>query len=450
MKNVWENPKIRAFMTWLKEEGFTNIRLFFYHRKFLRLRVQQQSLKQNEYGSSEMYIVEAAWNGEYCCVYMSFPKKEEGILRILKKSAGMFGNREIPKPVLVSRDLRGQRWRPMDTDAVSDYLKCAEQKALACEKIHFVEVCEYQQYEETIVLLDETMNYLADDDGNRTFTVRVVAKDGDCTATAVKYGIVGWEQADFCKEMCMAAMCAAKHAGLGLHAQKIASGSYPIVLENCVMAELTEHYITMFFGENIMHHASALAGKKGQRIGCADLRIEEDPFSWEGTVRRRIDDEGVPVTKTVLVSNGVFKNVLYDKKSAAEAKEESTGNGFKPGVTEDIGTGVTNVFLSSEKETFSRREMIASAEGGIYVTKIEGMFAGADTESGDFSLMASGNRIEQGSVGTAVNQFTISGNICELWKGIEMIGDDPVYRMSSGTCTVSPSVKVGRMVVSGE
>ena len=119
-------------------------------------------------------------------------------------------------------------------------------------------------------------------------------------------------------------------------------------------------------------------------------------------------------------------------------------------MTEDIGTGVTNVFLSSEKETFSRREMIASAEGGIYVTKIEGMFAGADTESGDFSLMASGNRIEQGSVGTAVNQFTISGNICELWKGIEMIGDDPVYRMSSGTCTVSPSVKVGRMVVSGE
>ncbi len=450
MKDVWENPEIRAFILWLKEQGFTNVRLFIYYRKSLRIGVQQQILKQNEYGSSKVYLVEATWNGEYCCAYMGFPEKENGILKALKESAGIFRNRELPKTVLECRDFRGRRWRQMDPDAVRESLKYAERKALSCEKAHFVEVCEFHQYEETIVMVDETMNYLADDDGNRTFTVRVVAKDGDCSAAVTKYGIVGWGQEDFGKEIGKVAERAAEHARLGLHAQKIASGSYPVVLENCVMAELTGHYVTMFFGENIMRHASALAGKEGQQIGCAGLRIEEDPFNREGTVRRRIDDEGVPVAKTVLVSKGVFENVLYDKKSAAEAGEESTGNGFKPDVTADMGTGVTNVFLSSEEDTFSRREMIESAEGGIYVTKIEGMFAGADTENGDFSLLASGNRIEQGSVGTAVNQFTISGNICELWKGIDMIGDDPVYRMLSGTCIVSPSVKVGRMTVSGE
>jgi len=450
MTDIWENPEIQAFMTWLKEQGFTNVRLFFCHQESLRIEVQQQSLKHNEYGSSRMYMIEAAWNGEYCCAYMSSPRKEEGILRRLRESAGVFGNREIPKAVLKSRDLRGKRWREIDREAVLESLRSAEREALACEKAHFVELCEYQQYEETVVLLDESMNYLADDDGNCTFTVRVVAKDKDSSFAVTKYGIVGWEQEDFCKEICEVARRAAKHARFGLHAQKIASGSYPIVLENCVMAELTGHYVPMFFGENILHRTSALSGKEGKQVGCADLRIEEDPFSWEGTVRRRIDDEGVPVTKTVLVAKGVFENVLYNKESAAKAGKESTGNGFKPDVTADIGTGVTNVFLSSEGDTFSRREMIEAAEGGIYVTKIEGMFAGADTESGDFSLLACGNRIEHGRVGTAVNQFTISGNICELWKGIEMIGDDPVYRMWDAACTVSPSVKVGRMMVSGE
>ena len=40
--------------------------------------------------------------------------------------------------------------------------------------------------------------------------------------------------------------------------------------------------------------------------------------------------------------------------------------------------------------------MIRASEGGVYITKVEGMFAGADTESGDFSLLASGNRIGNG------------------------------------------------------
>ncbi len=91
-----------------------------------------------------------------------------------------------------------------------------------------------------------------------------------------------------------------------------------------------------------------------------------------------------------------------------------------------------------------------AAEGGIYITKIEGMFAGGSTRSGEFSLLASGNKIVDGQIGTAVSQFTISGNIFGLWKDIEMIGDDPDYKTEAGTCVVSPSVKVKELMVSGE
>ena len=466
--------KAADFLCRLEKGGFSHVRLCVNSRRSERLGVESQRLKYCEYGVSAMYMVEAAWNGEYCCAYASSLDDGEEIIRQLRESAGTFENRKLPEDIKESKDFRGKRWRNIDRDAVAESLKCAERKALACEKAHFMEICEYQQYEETMVLVDEHLHYLADDDGNCTFTVRVVAKDGDSTAAVTKYGIVdseeqkefqdrdsgdeaaksvrmdGKEGEGFREHVCEVARRAAKHAKFGLHGEKISSGSYPIVLENCVMAELTGHYLPMFYGENIRHHASALAGKERNQVGCTSLHMEEDPFSSLGTRRRRIDDEGVPVTRTVLLEHGVFENVLYDRKSAADAGTESTGNGFKPDVTADIGTGVTNVLLSSEETTFSRKEMIRASEGGIYITKIEGMFAGADTESGNFSLLACGNRIVDGQVGAAVNQFTISGNICELWKGIEMIGDDPVYRMSEGACAVSPSVKVGSLMVSGE
>ena len=78
------------------------------------------------------------------------------------------------------------------------------------------------------------------------------------------------------------------------------------------------------------------------------------------------------------------------------------------------------------------------------------MFAGADAESGDFSLLAAGNRIRNGEVKEAVTQFTISGNIYELWKEIEMIGDDKGYYALEAGCVISPSVKVKKLIVAGE
>ncbi len=455
------------FLCRLREAGFSKVRLCVNSRRSERLGVENQSLKICEYGESLMYIVEAALEGEYCRAYSGSLEDAEEIVRQLRETAGTFGDRELSEDIKESKDFRGKRWRRMDREAAAESLKRAEREALACEKAHFVEMCEYQQYEETIVLVDEHMHYLADDDGNCTFTVRVAAKDGDSAAEATKYGIIGsgesfggqeaesgredeTEEEEFGRQVCQTARSAAKAAGLGLHGETVSSGAYPIVLENCVMAELTGHYLPMFYGENIFYHVSPLAGKEQKQVGCPSLFIEEDPFCSGGTRRRSIDDEGTPVTRTVLVNKGVFEKALHNKKSAAAAGAESTGNGFKPEVTADIGTGATNVILSSKGDTFSRREMLEASEGGIYITKIEGMFAGADTESGNFSLLAFGNRIVDGQAGTALNPFTVSGNICELWRDIEMIGDDPAYRTTDGACASSPSVKVKSLMVSGE
>ncbi len=451
MTGAWENPETAEFISWLKRQGASKIRLFINRRKSLTLSVQRQSLKNCKYGDTELYFVEALWKGEYACAYIDSLEDREELLRSLDETSGVFTDRIITGKLEESRDFRGQRWREADRKEVTEVLCLAEREALACEKADFVEICEYRQYEDTITLIDEDMNYLSDDDGDCTFFIRVIARDGDFVSAASKFGVVSAQEREAFKETAVRiARRGAEYARLGLHAGKLSSGSYAIVLENCVAAELTGHYLPVFYGENLKNHTSVLAGKEKQKVGCPFLRLSEDPFSSQGTRRRRIDDEGVPVCKKNLLKNGVFEEVLYNKKSAAEDGTQSTGNGFKADLTADMGTSATNVILSSGGDTFSKREIIEATEGGVYITQVDGIFAGTDTESGNFSLLASGNRITGGQAAEAVHQFTISGNICELWRDIEMIGDDPVYRITDDVCMVSPTIKVKSLMVSGE
>lgn len=55
--------------------------------------------------------------------------------------------------------------------------------------------------------------------------------------------------------------------------------------------------------------------------GTLDFAVQSTPY----------DDEGVPTTKKFLVEKGVVKGFLYDLKTAAQAKAQPTGNGFKAG-----------------------------------------------------------------------------------------------------------------------
>ena len=93
VRKLWwgEDPELIAFMEWLGEQGFTDIRLFISTRKSVFLAVQCQELKRYEYGHSGMYVVEAAWKGEYCCAYASSltAGSRAKIVRRLKETAGV-------------------------------------------------------------------------------------------------------------------------------------------------------------------------------------------------------------------------------------------------------------------------------------------------------------------------------------------------------------------------
>ena len=67
--------------------------------------------------------------------------------------------------------------------------------------------------------------------------------------------------------------------------------------------------------------------------------------------------------------------------------------------------------------------------------------------SGDFSLQASGYRIEDGKITTPVNLITIAGNLFEVFKNIEEVGSDLTLSMGG---TLAPSVVIKSLAISGK
>ena len=127
---------------------------------------------------------------------------------------------------------------------------------------------------------------------------------------------------------------------------------------------------------------------------------------------------------------------------------KSTGNGSRPSYTAPVGIAPTNFFIQPGENDL---EALAAKMGnGIIITRLEGMHAGANPISGDFSLGAKGYKVEDGKIGGAVKQITIAGNYYNLLKNVVEVGSDLKFGMPRGACYGSPSVWVGKLSVAGK
>ena len=99
-------------------------------------------------------------------------------------------------------------------------------------------------------------------------------------------------------------------------------------------------------------------------------------------------------------------------------------------------------FLITSFET-----LVSLVQDGIYITEVQGLHAGLNGISGDFSLSASGFLIKDGKLDHPVHEITIAGNFFDLLNQIEGIGNDLDFGPSN---IGSPSLFVKSLAVAGE
>ncbi|ABR29936.1 PmbA-related protein [Thermosipho melanesiensis] len=231
---------------------------------------------------------------------------------------------------------------------------------------------------------------------------------------------------------------ACKEALSLLGAKSVKSGKYRVILRNTAFEDMLGLLKSMISAENVQKNMSPLKGKINEKIGSNILTIKDLPYVKGSINNRPFDDEGVPTKETTIFENGIFKNYLYDLKTAKKDNVKSTGN--------SINGSISPINLVIEKGDYSYEELIKKLKSGIIIVGVDGMHSGSNPVSGDFSLGARGYKVENGNIVGAVEQITISGNFVELLSKIEAIGND--WKHFGDTLT--PSVLISELDIAGE
>lgn len=236
---------------------------------------------------------------------------------------------------------------------------------------------------------------------------------------------------------------AANRAVRLLGASKIQSGKMDLVLEPLIAAEIMGIISACFSGEAVRKQKSFFAGKLDTVVAGSELTIVDDGTLDDRLGSAAFDGEGVPMTRTVLIEDGVLKSYLYDTVSAKKAGTVSTGNGMRSGYKGTPHIGTTNYFVQAGTQT--PEQLLGAVSYGVYITDIMGAHT-ANVVSGDFSFGASGILIENGVLTRPVRGITIAGNFRQLLLQINGIGSDLTFFGGQG----APTMRLEGIAVSGK
>ena len=231
-----------------------------------------------------------------------------------------------------------------------------------------------------------------------------------------------------------------------LGAKSCSSGCYRTIIEAEAFVQLLSTFFGVFSSNAMQKGLSLLKGREGEKISSECLTIKEVPMYDKALVKVPFDDEGVLTTEKNIIGKGIFETALYNLKTAYKEGRASTGNGFKNGNS----TGITYTNLLVEPGASSLEELAAEAGDGIMITDLSGLHAGANTISGDFSLLCEGFLIKNGKISSPVEQITVSDNFYDILLKIISVGNDIINSPDALGETFVPSVLVSEMSISGE
>ncbi|MCD7863014.1 MAG: TldD/PmbA family protein [Lachnospiraceae bacterium] len=234
-------------------------------------------------------------------------------------------------------------------------------------------------------------------------------------------------------------------------AKAVPTGIYDVMFSNHVTAMLLGCYLSVFSAESAQKGMSRLGGKEGETVASPCVTLTDDPFCKESLNKIAFDGEGVATRYKDVVKDGKLVTLLHNLTTAHKAGVPSTGNGVKAGYAAPVSIQPYNFYMQKGGGG-TTEEMFAHLGDGIYITELNGMHAGANPVTGDFSLASAGFLVKDGKKGGPVKNFTVSGNFYQLLKDIVLVGDDWELRppMRGGACYGGPSFIVREMSIGGK
>jgi PmbA protein len=234
---------------------------------------------------------------------------------------------------------------------------------------------------------------------------------------------------------------AAERALSRLGARRVPTCEVPIVFEPSTARSLLGHLVACVSGSSVYRGASFLAGRLGEAVASERVSVVDDGRRIGGLGSRPFDGEGLPTRRTPVIENGRLASYLLDTYAARKLGMASTGNASR-GAGSAPGAGPTNLWLEPGEGDLDA--IVTDTRRGFLVTWLFGH--GFNPVSGDFSRGAAGHWIEDGRLSHPVEEVTIAGNLLDMLRNVDAVGDDLLCQGA----VASPSLRIASMTVAGE
>ena len=217
------------------------------------------------------------------------------------------------------------------------------------------------------------------------------------------------------------------------------TGRMPVVFDPRVSGSLVGHLAGALNGGSVARGTSFLKERMGTRVFPAGIRIADDPTRRRGSRSKPFDGEGVPTAPLMLVEDGEIRSWVLDGRSARQLGLASTGHASR-GTSSPPSPSTTNLYLAAG--TVTPVALMADIEEGVYLTEMMGSAVNGLT--GDYSRGASGYMIRGGALAEPIAEFTVAGNLIEMFGSLQP-ADDLEFRRG----TDAPTVRIETLLVAG-
>lgn len=283
-------------------------------------------------------------------------------------------------------------------------------------------------------------------------TTLVVAAAEGCSGYAER---TSWRADDI--DPATVAREAAEKGARTKNAVAIEPGEYRAVLEPYAFADLLDYFSHDSLGAlGLLEERSFLSGRLGDRVADEQITITDDPLDADG-LPKAFDFEGTPKQPVTLIENGVARGVVWDRTTAARARNGAATTGHA-GPVDSRDWGPLPYSLSvAPGEAESVDELAALVGDGIYMTRLHylgvvdprrGVVTGM-TRDGTF-------RIRDGKIAEPlVNlRFTVSvpdllAEVYGLTRTASLVNSQNFYGERYPYGVLAPAVAAARFTITG-
>ncbi|MCE3027528.1 metalloprotease PmbA [Salinicola sp. DM10] len=195
-----------------------------------------------------------------------------------------------------------------------------------------------------------------------------------------------------------------------LDARRPRTGRFPVLFAPEMARGLVGNLLNSIAGGALYRESSFLCDQLGATLFPEWFSLGEHPRERGGLASAAFDGDGVATRDNVFIDQGRLASYMLSAYSARRLGLHTTGN----------AGGARNVRIQAPTNELAA--LMRQMGTGVMVTEMMGQ--GLNPVTGDYSRGAAGFWVENGDISHPVEEFTVAGNLREMFAALQGVGDD--------------------------